>query len=125
MYVTIELNEPGEVFYVVMLASDTRVPSLDEVIAANSKDPDLQVMASASGDMFVSKGLLPFTDLGQTVSAVLDDLRSLEQYKLYFVAQDSHTPPNVQTAPVKMFITTPDIEAPVFLKKSPYVRAAQ
>ena len=55
MYVTIELNEPGEVFYVVMLASDTRVPSLDEVIAANSKDPDLQVMASASGDMFVSK----------------------------------------------------------------------
>ena len=108
-----------------MLASDTRVPSIDEIIAVNSDDPDMQVLAATNSNMFVGKGTITFSDLDKPTSAVLDELHSLEQYKLYFIAQDNHAPPNVQTSAVKMFITTPDIEPPVFLKKSPYVRDAQ
>lgn len=110
----LRIDEPGRVFYVVVLA-ETRQPSVADVIAGAFIDGNNDVLV---------RGNRLVVDERVTVQAAIGGLHFETNYSVFLVAQDMEPIPNVQTRATALnFSTFPDTTAPTLLFGYPLAEA--
>ena len=108
---TVQLNETGFVYYLILDNNDTE-PTVQEV-----KDAATARAEQAAGTITVSAAV---SDATVSVTTLADETA----YDLYFVAEDDSPNTNIQTSVTLIEATTADITAPVFISGYPAVSNA-
>uniref|UniRef100_A0A7S1CIK6 Uncharacterized protein n=1 Tax=Bicosoecida sp. CB-2014 TaxID=1486930 RepID=A0A7S1CIK6_9STRA len=91
----VKLNEPGRVFYAIVVAGSP-APTSQEVLTG----------FYSNSATFAARGNRVIVDASEVVTAQLRGLAYEQDYVMYVVAQDAQSIPNVQAAPVAVTFRT-------------------
>ncbi len=91
----VQLNESGTVYYVVV-NDEAQAPSSEEVKAG----------VAYAGVNVIASGSVEVTQANTTETSGITNLTPNTSYDVYVVAEDNATDPNLQSAPVKVEVTT-------------------
>ena len=103
-----DIDEAGDIFYVVLLDGAT-APTSAEVVSGTGNGG---AAAVTSGNATVNSG-------GFTNAFSVTGLTSETAYDVYVVARDDEGTPNLQASPTLVNVTTADVTAPTIQSSSP------
>ena len=108
---SVQLNEPGSVAYVVLQDTAT-APSSAQVVAGTD--------GSAGAAVVTGSALVASADTTVSVTVGSGVLSASTTYHVWVVGRDDEATPNVQAVPVKLIVTTTaDVTAPSFITSYP------
>jgi hypothetical protein len=110
---TTQLNEPGNVAWVLPLASNARLPDLPGPV---------ELLGASDGSQFFVAGATPTGTMQMPTSAVRENatvtgLASETRYTLLLSAKDAAPVANYVPSLVLLNLTAPDVRPPVFTGK--------
>ncbi|TFB14677.1 hypothetical protein E3U55_12815 [Filobacillus milosensis] len=105
---TVQLNEPGTAYYVVV-PNGASAPSVTQVKKG----------FNSSGVAAIQYGSIVVDTALTNKSSVISNLESSTPYDIYVVAEDDANPPNLQVSPIKMDVSTLN-QQPIFTEIGPF-----